>query len=314
VAFVDPTGLGFWSKFFGAIVGIFVTVVTGGCVPCGVAAFSFTDTMIASLQAGVSFGRSLGLAATNAAISGLAAAAAPVIGAPAAFAAAGALQGVADAAILGADVGHAAWVGAIAGLTTYVAGPIIGGGVASTLNGGSFGRGAAEGAYSVAAVLAIAYTSQAVAQGKHDTQPTYKLTAKAQRGETKGGGHTWVTFEDSAGNQRSVGFWPQPKTVRNVLDAVLGVPGWLRRASGPLDHPSGKVDAFHTWTITQAQFDSATAYIQGYENTQWSLCVNCTTFVIGVLQAAGVSVPDGLTTYGFPDPNKLADWLDSLPK
>jgi len=170
LAFVDPTGNSFWSKFFGAIVGIFVTIATGGCIPCGIAAFSFTDTFISSLQAGASFGTSLSLASVNAAISGAAAVAAPGIGAPAAFAGAGAAQGVADAAIVGADVGHAAWVGAVAGLTTYAAGPIIGGGVASSLNGGSFGAGAAEGAYGVAAVLAIAYTAQAVAQGQYDAQ------------------------------------------------------------------------------------------------------------------------------------------------
>ena len=160
----DPTGQSFWSKFFGAIAGIFVTIITGGCVACGIAAFSFLDTTISSLQAGASWGTALSLGTVNGLTAGYAAVAAPIIGAPMAFAGAGAGQGVADAAIVGQDVGHAAWVGAVAGLTTYVAGPIIGGGVGSSLNGGSFGRGATEGAYSVGAVLTIAYTAQAVAQ------------------------------------------------------------------------------------------------------------------------------------------------------
>ena len=115
----------------------------------GLAAFNFTDTLIAARQAGVSWGRSFALAGAGAAISAV------MPGGIGGFAAAGALHGVVSAAILGGDIGQAAWTGAVTGTVTWAAGPIIGGGVGSVLNGGSFGRGAAEGAYGAVATVAV---------------------------------------------------------------------------------------------------------------------------------------------------------------
>ncbi len=169
----DPSGHGWFSKLMGMIAGIFVTVITGGCISCGIAVYNFTDTLISARQAGVSWGRSLALAFSSAVISAVmpGGVSGAIIG--------GALQGAASAAILGGDIGRAAWTGAVGGAL----GPIIGGGVHSVLNGGSFGRGAAEGAYGAFATTAITIVGSGIQQISNANPRTADVAKAGQSGD-----------------------------------------------------------------------------------------------------------------------------------
>ncbi len=196
----DPSGHGWFSKLMGAIAGVFVTVITGGCISCGIAVYNFTDTLISARQAGVSWGRSLALAYTSALIGAVMPAG--VLG----MAAGGALQGVVSAAILGGDIGKAAWTGAIAGATTAVAGPIIGSGVHAVLNGDSFGHGAAEGAYGAIATAAI------VAAG----------TAKVSNSNTR---TAEVAKAGQSGNPEAAATQPSQNKLQKAASLVVDVAG-----------------------------------------------------------------------------------------
>ena len=67
----------------------------------------------------------------------------------------GALHGAANAAIMGGDIGEGAEFGAVGSVMNNLFGPIIGGGITYELSGGKFSAGAREGAYGVAASVAM---------------------------------------------------------------------------------------------------------------------------------------------------------------
>ena len=209
VRFIDPTGHSWFSKLIGAILGTLAFILSGGNLAVGFAVFSFFDTAIAAYQAGASLGRAAALGAGTAAASAIGFqvgfGAGEVLGGSlggliGGFAGAGALSGLTGAAIGGGDLGHAAWVGAVAGVTTAVAGPVIGGGVGAELSGGSFGSGALEGAYGVAATLLMVATIQAVAEGAYDEPGVMANGSRAPPGDISEGRVGARPLEGAPGN------------------------------------------------------------------------------------------------------------------
>ena len=80
----------------------------------------------------------------------------------------------------------------------------------------------------------------------------------------------------------------------------------------------------HAWTINKSQYNNVMSYVGNVRiqtnngSMSWTLTTNnCTDFAVGAARQIGISVPDVTTnTYGitYSDPNKLADWLDNLPR
>ena len=81
----------------------------------------------------------------------------------------GALHGAANAAIMGGDIGEGAEFGAVGSVMNNLFGPIIGGGITSELSGGKFSAGAREGAYGVAASVAMSVAMQQIADWNNRT-------------------------------------------------------------------------------------------------------------------------------------------------
>ena len=112
----------------------------------------------------------------------------------------------------------------------------------------------------------------------------------------------------------SRGWWPGSPGASK--EAVWGTkyPGILTKVAGSLDRGISVANASHTWNITENQYSNLVNYINNFEttNTQWSLSVNCTDFTTGAAQSIGINVPN-VNTGPHQDPNKLGNWLNSLP-
>ena len=77
-----------------------------------------------------------------------------------------------------------------------------------------------------------------------------------------------------------------------------------------LDSGISHADVSHTWSISQAQYNSIVSFADNYSGS-WSLSVNCTDFATGMARAGGIEL-SGFRTLGYADPNKLAPILGAL--
>jgi RHS repeat-associated protein len=146
------------------------------------------------------------------------------------------------------------------------------------------------------------------------------ITASAERGGNTTGmggsgggwGHGWVSLGERFATPMSHGYWPG---IAAGKEAALGraYPGVVTSNPGMLDVGIGHADAWFTFALDQQAFNGAKNYVATFSvnQSEWSLCLNCTDFVVGALEASGIKVPN-LNTGPFADPNRLADWLDSL--
>lgn len=116
-------------------------------------------------------------------------------------------------------------------------------------------------------------------------------------------GHWWVEVD----GVESYGWWPSVRSV-SLLNALRGVPGVLNQVGGPGDgtptvdprHGELADHAFHPVTesdetdekIVDAIHRFATAFAGEW---RWSTgpAVNCRSFQVDLLAAAGLAVPDG---------------------
>jgi RHS repeat-associated protein len=166
INYVDPTGHGWWKKFWrkvsgfvAAAVGTIVGIVTANPI-LGIAAYS---AISASGQSG-SFGKNFGINFASGMVgwgigAGIAAKfAGGFLAGLAGSALGGAGAGAVTSAMLGGDVGRGALAGLAGGAIGYVGGRVwplgadaVAGGVSSVIMGGKFGEGAIEGAYNNAA-------------------------------------------------------------------------------------------------------------------------------------------------------------------
>jgi hypothetical protein len=131
-------------------------------------------------------------------------------------------------------------------------------------------------------------------------------------------GHAYVELSDSTGRTYTYGFYPPP--------GITPDPVWRPLVGGCVVHPDTVhapcVDYPETFTLTQAEFAAALAYVQRfcaspgpYHLKTW----NCTTFVVEVARAAGKSLPPVRSEVGtkiqpvdphhMDNPNKLYDEL-----
>ena len=159
VNLIDPTGLGWWSKFwekvsgfFGAVIGTIVGIVTANPL-LGIATYS---AISASGQSG-NFGRNFGISLVSGVVgwgigAGIASLDWGFAGGLFASALGGAGAGATTSAMLGGDVGLGALAGLAGGTIGYVGGyawPLgaeaVAGGVSAEIMGGDFGEGALQG-------------------------------------------------------------------------------------------------------------------------------------------------------------------------
>jgi RHS repeat-associated protein len=160
IRYVDPTGHSWFSKLIGAIVGIVVGALTGQ-VELGLAAYSFVDSAISAYQAGANIFQAIGIGVVSGSASYLGGRfgfdyMGGEIGAFLGASFFGSIgSSVGTAAIMGGDIGRAAVAGVAGGAASIIGTPIVGSGVASEIQGGSFGEGALEGLYGTIASYAV---------------------------------------------------------------------------------------------------------------------------------------------------------------
>ena len=304
LANVDPTGHGwfkkFWHQIVSAVVGIATTIATGGNVALGFQAYSLSSTALGAgraiaegaspgrVFAAVGAGLALGAAFTNIGVGSIGSLPMRM----AVFAEQGALIGASNAAIMKGSVGQGALGGAGFGAT---AGFITS---QQTSNWRS-GRGFVSNQEYVAAQAATFGAGQG---------PTYgRLGLVASRG------HAGLRLQDASG--RSVlfsGKYPVGSTSGNEHTGELQ---WLlgRTAEGQIlnEDAMPQLTQYKTTTqwfdLNQAQFSAAASYMQD-EAGQFALTTNCSEWALQGIRTAGVSAPSNLATFGFTDPAKVFEW------
>lgn len=142
-----------------------------GSVQAGLAAYAFVDSAVSAYQAGANVFQAIGIGI----VSGSSAYIGAQFGMDYMGGPVGAWLGsnvigsigasIGTAAIMGGDIGQAALSGTVGGVATAIAGPIVGGGVASVASGGKFGDGALEGLYATIGSGAVTVTT-AISRGQ----------------------------------------------------------------------------------------------------------------------------------------------------
>ena len=299
LANVDPTGHGWFKKFFGhivsAIIGIATTIATGGNFVLGFQAYNISSAAIGAgqaLAAGASVGRVFSAVAVGAAIG--------VVGAGigignignlglrmAAFAEQGAIAGTATSAIMGSAIGPgAAWgagFGATEGFVT-----------SQQVTNAQSGRGFLSNQEYAAA------QQQRLADGpQHGSLRLYATQ-----------GHAALALEDPEGHTLLEGKYPGARASGNGsainLQYIFGktVAGKLRN-EGELFARSSKLVA--SWNLNDGQYAAIYSYMHAEPGT-FALTTNCTTWALQGIRTAGIQAPSYLTTFGFPDPAKTLQW------
>jgi RHS repeat-associated protein len=312
---IDPSGnwswKKFWKSFAGAFLGAVVAVVLG---PAGLGwsltAAGFWGGMAGGALTGGLEGGWKGMligAAMGGALGGLGGWGIEKFG----------WQFGAGMLLAGAGVAGAtdSWDRFAGGLTGGVTGGALGTGVVKSeqFQNWKAGRGWVSNRF---------ISSSGANQDTVDSTNTYgKFTISVKRGggstgmggSSKGGwGHSWLSYEKGNEGAISRGFWPGEPAGK---EAIFGkkYPGVLTKTSGLLDTGINSADATFTWSINETQYNKLMLYIENFELTQktWSLSVNCTDFPVGAAREIGINVPN-VRTGPFEDPNRLANWLDSL--
>jgi RHS repeat-associated protein len=309
VNYTDPSGHGWFKKFFGqifsVIVGVTAFVASGFNPVVGMQAYSITNSTISGAQAianGASPFRILGSVAVGMAI-GLGTA--DFLGGIAnlgvrvgAFAAQGAVIGAAGAALTGGDIGLGAAFGAGTGATM---------GFLSSqqfTNYRNHGKFLSDEHFSQLNQRISDLAQMSGIAG--DANQSFELISG--QGELSSGisaGHTGMAVDGDA-----FGFYPKPGQ---------GELGWLFGKSGP-----GEIRGENTNFIQHAQFSGGVfgskvngfqanvALMQKYNPGTFSLATNCSRFALDTARMIGINVPSNLTTFGQTNPAKVAAWSHSI--
>jgi len=298
---VDPTGHSWFKKFWGqvvsAVVGVAVTIATGGNFALGFQAYSATNTILGAAQAvasGASVGRVVGAFAAGAAIG--AAGAAIGIGnignlgfRMAAFAEIGALSGAASAGIMGTSVGHGAAGGAAFGATT---GFITSQQVANWQANGNF---VSNDRYAAMQQAKLGQGPNAGTVGLYSTK-----------------GHSFLGLTDREGNNPIFrGKYPQGSGSGNqsTVNArwMLGKTGIGQLINEETMPGFSAANLVAKWPVNDGQYTAIYSHMQGDPGT-FALTTNCSAWALQGLREGGIRAPSNLTSFGITDPAKVIQW------
>lgn len=298
---MDPTGHSWFKKFWGqivsAVVGVAVTVATGGNFALGFQAYNLTSAAIGAGQAlanGASPGRVIGALAAGAAIS--AAGAGIGIGnisnlgfRIAAFAEIGALSGAASAGIMGTSVGQGAAGGAAFGAATgFITSQQVGNWQA--------GRGfVSNEQYAALQQAKLGQGSNAGTVGLYSTK-----------------GHSFLGLTDREGNNPIFrGKYPQGAGSgnRSTVNAkwMLGKTGIGQLINEETMPGFSAAQLVAKWPVNDGQYSAIYSHMQGDPGT-FALTTNCSAWALQGLREGGIRAPSNLTTFGLTDPAKVIQW------
>ncbi len=120
-----------------------------------------------------------------------------------------------------------------------------------------------------------------------------------------GWGHVWITIT-TADQKVCVGFWPTVSV--NWLYALLGLE-YFGMFQDDTANGHSQTGNFRLW-VSDEQGEAAIQAIRHIQaiNPNWSLDFNCTSFVLAILEAAGITFPKGVVQWGgWDDPGKFEE-------
>jgi hypothetical protein len=122
-------------------------------------------------------------------------------------------------------------------------------------------------------------------------------------------GHTWVKLTDDRGMKYSYGFFPAGGFT--TWQPLTSVPGCVHHPDIAHEPPAATNYIDISYPISNANLSKAVAHAESVckARPNYNLATyNCTTFVIDVTKAAGVSPPSS-TTLAIPNPNALYEGI-----